>query len=293
MKVAFITGASRGIGKAICAHLALRGYSIAVTARSVQDRDVTPYPGTIMETANLVESLGGRALPIRCDVESPADLRDAVQRTLDAFGRIDLLINNARYEGPAHWDPFTQTDWKEVERLISTNYRGPMLLCHLVVPRMVEQGGGVIIHIASRSAQAENPNMPGKGSTSLFYPSSKAGLDRMAVGLAKEVRTNGIAVIGLSPGATLTERATAGSETYGYDLSRRHSVHVPAAALDLLVHCPDPLVFTGRVLEAPDFVREHFLMEPEEMETPFRPGQLYDPYKEPYWLRRLRDAARG
>ncbi|MEE9284229.1 MAG: SDR family oxidoreductase [Dehalococcoidia bacterium] len=286
-KIAFVTGASRGIGKAICAHLALRGYTVAIAARSVRDRDVTPYPGTVTETASLVAELGGVGFPVRCDMERPEDIRAAVEKTLEAFGRIDLLINNARYEGPAHWLGFADVAWDEVERIVNCNFRGPMLLCHLVVPGMIEQGGGMILHVASQSARIDNPNLPGQGSTSLYYPATKAGLDRMALGLAKELRPHGIPVIGLSPGPTLTERATVGDETYGYDLSRRHSVHVPAAVVDYLLSCPDPMAYTGRILEAPDFVREHSLMAPEHLKTPFRPGEAYDPYQEPYWQRVL------
>ena len=87
------------------------------------------------------------------------------------------------------------------------------------------------------------------------------------------------------PGPTLTELATVGGETYGYDLSRRHSVHVPAAVVDLLLSCPDPMVFPGLIIEAPDVVREHALLAEEELKSPFRRGEAYDPYREAYWQR--------
>src|SRR6266852_6376023 len=99
-KVAIVTGASRGIGKAICAHLALQGFDVVVTARSVTENDVTLFPGTIGETARLVESVGARALPVRCDLKSEDDVRGVVDAALAEFGRVDLIVNNARYEGP-------------------------------------------------------------------------------------------------------------------------------------------------------------------------------------------------
>jgi len=79
-KVALVTGASRGIGKVIAAHLALRGLDVAVAARSVSERDVTPYPGTIHATAALIESVEAKALPLRCDIGIEGDIEDAVQR---------------------------------------------------------------------------------------------------------------------------------------------------------------------------------------------------------------------
>jgi HEAT repeat protein len=152
---------------------------------------------------------------------------------------------------------------------------------------------GVRINAARGLARAGDPSAVPALLAALQDPSpvvrhwAQAGLDRMAVGLAKELRPHGIPVIGVSPGPTLTERATVGDETYGYDLSRRHSVHVPAAVVDYLLSSPDPMAYTGQVLEAPEFVREHGLMAPEDLRTPFRPGQAYDPYQEPYWQRLL------
>ena len=284
-KVVLITGASRGIGKAMCCHLALMGYTIVVTARSVQEQDTTPFPGTIMETAAMVDQLGGTALPLRCDVEDIDAIRRTVETTLERFGRIDIMINNARYEGPAHWDAMDGVDIAEMDSLYNANLRAPLHFSKLVLPHMMKQGGGMLLYSASASASRENRNLPGAGSTGLFYPSSKAGLDRAMLGLTKEVRQHNIVIFGLSPGATLTERATVVDSTFGYNLAGRHSVHVPAAVLDYLITCPEPMLFTGRVIEAPDFAREHFLMSPEDLATPFRDGEVYDPYKEPYWQR--------
>jgi len=174
-KVALITGASRGIGKAIAAHLALQGYQLTLAARSVRDRDVTPFPGTIMETAALVESLGATAFPVRCDIESADDIRNAVDKTLEHFGRIDLMINNARYEGPAHWEALAAVDINEMDKLFAANLRAPLHFCKRVVPQMGKQGGGMVINVTSASATLENPNMPGAGSTSLFYQRPRPG----------------------------------------------------------------------------------------------------------------------
>ena len=148
-KVALITGASRGIGKAICAHLALEGFSIAVTARSVSENDMTPYPGTIHETAALVESMGGRALPIRCDVGEPDDIEGAVEKTLEAFGRLDVMINNARYEGPANWEKIEDLEWSAISTAIDCNFKAPLMFMRLLIPQMAKQGGGLFINVTT------------------------------------------------------------------------------------------------------------------------------------------------
>jgi NAD(P)-dependent dehydrogenase (short-subunit alcohol dehydrogenase family) len=294
-KVALVTGASRGIGKAVCLHLALEGYDIVATARSVQEQDTVPYPGTITETAARVRELGREALALRCDLTDLAEVQSVYERTIDRFGRVDVLVNNARYEGPAHWGWFTETPWAEIEELLRVNLHAPLFLSQLALPAMIAQGGGTIFNIASRSAQTEIPTLPGAGSTGLFYPTSKAGVNRFAVGLTKELRAKeaGVAIVNVSPGPTLTERATVDTAGQrGYDYSRRLSVHIIARTIAWLATCPDPTRFSGHVIEAPDFVREYFLMTAEELMSPWVPGEVYDPYREPAWERRLRERGR-
>lgn len=285
-KVALITGASRGIGKAICAHLALQGYDIIVTSRSVQTRDVTPFPGTIMETASLVESLGARALPVKCDVGKPEDVQGAVEKGIETFGRIDLLVNNARHEGPSMWGMFVDLEPEEVTASVHCNLLGPALFCRLAAPHMIEQGGGMIINVTSGVLHAARPVVPGNGATGLMYPMTKTGLDALTFGLTPELREKNIAVLGLQPGRTLVERPTgAGPKYFGTNLATRLTVHVPATVVDFLVAHPDPMVFTGQIINAPAFAREHALMAPEETTMPFREGEIYDPYEEAYWKR--------
>lgn len=285
-KVVLVTGASRGIGKAICAHLALKGYDIVVTSRSVQPRDVTPFPGTIGETAALVESLGARALAIRCDAGKSEDLRSAVQQTIEAFGSLDILINNARHEGPYMWGWFKDVPPEDMQVAVNVNMVAPVLLCRYAIPQMIKQGGGLIINVTSGVLHSIRKDPPGKGKTGLLYPLTKTGMDALTYGLAPELMQEKIAVASLQPGRTLIERPTGGKADYfGTNLATRHTVHVPAVAVTFLATCPDPMAFTGQVIDGPAFVRERGLMKPDEITTPFREGQIYDPYAEPYWKR--------
>ena len=285
-KVALVTGASRGIGKAVCAHLALEGYDLVVTSRSVQPRDVTPFPGTIMETAALVESLGAKALPIKCDVGKPDDVKRAVDQTLGTFGRVDLLINNARHEGPSMWSYFVDADPDELLESVGCNLMGPMMFCRLIAPKMIEQGGGIILNVTSGVLHSVRADPPGGGKTGLLYPMGKTGLDALTYGLVPELRPHKVPVIGLQPGRTLVERPTgAGADYFGTNLATRLTLHVPARVVTCLVTHGDPMVFSGQIVNAPAFAREHELMAPDEMTMPFRDGQVYDPYEEPYWQR--------
>ncbi len=285
-KVALITGASRGIGKAMCAHLALRGFSIGITARSVKEGDTTPYPGTILETASLVESVGGKALPIRCDVGVPDDIQSAIDRTLEAFGRIDVMINNARYEGPANWERIEELDWEPISTAIDCNLKAPLMFMHHLIPHMTNQGGGLFINVTTGiEGHIANPNMPGHAATSLLYPSTKAGLNWATILLAKEVREHNIAVLGLQPGATLVERVTISEEAgMGFNLPRRHSVHMPCVVASHLSTIPNIMQHTGSIIEAREFAIENGLMTEDEIARPFKAGQLYDAYSERYWL---------
>jgi NAD(P)-dependent dehydrogenase (short-subunit alcohol dehydrogenase family) len=291
-KVAIITGASRGIGKAIALHLALAGYDIAVAARSVEGAS-GGLPGTIDETCAQARRLGRKALAVRCDLGRREDLDGLIDQTLARFGRVDVLVNNALYRGEAHWSPFPAAPWPEVEALIQINLEAPMYLAQRAFPHMAAQGGGLIANVTSGGARNENAGMPGQGATSLYYPVSKAGLDRFALGFAKEGRAHNIAAVNFDPGHTLTEQMMSGATpNRGFDRSDTQSVHVTARAIAWVATCPDPLLFSGRVLNARAFVEEHFLLEPDELRSPWVPDQPYDPYAEPTWKRLLHEQAR-
>ena len=134
--------------------------------------------------------------------------------------------------------------------------------CKLVVPHMAARGGGVIVLVTSGAAKFELPGMPGWQATGLGYPISKAALGRFVPALAKEVRSLGISVVGLSPGFVLSEHVQAGivgDNFRGWDVDMGVPPTVPAKAAAYLCTCDDPMVYTGEDLESSELVAQHDL----------------------------------
>ena len=229
-KVAVVTGASRGIGKGIAIQLAKSGFDVAVAARSVRENDVTPWPGTIHKTAEPVRKEGRQALPIGVDLTNMDKVRSLFDQTIKEFGRIDVMVNNAQYVGEGHHLMFTDTTWEDLEMKVKVNVLAPLLLHHLCVPVMIKQGGGIFINVGARAGFDDNPDLPGRGSTSLAYGVTKAAFNRIATTLAKEMREHNIAVVNLSPGSVNTERLTETAMGMGFGAAQRHTVRVPAVA---------------------------------------------------------------
>lgn len=187
-KVAIITGASRGLGKAFAMDFAREGAHIVVAARTETEGKL---PGTIYETAEEIRKLGARALPLRCDVTREESINETVQKTLKEFGRIDILVNNAAV---AWWPPITETPLKRFELVLRVNLIGPFLMVKAVLPGMIERKSGSIINISSLAA-----NKRVRGFSGISYGVSKAALERFTWGLAAELGQYNIAVNAIKP----------------------------------------------------------------------------------------------
>src|SRR4051812_32539836 len=135
-KVAFVTGGGSGIGRATALAFAREGASVAVA-------DVSE-PG-IQETASLIENEGGRAIAVRCDVTKAADIKTALAKTIEAFGRLDFAFNNAGIE-PKKPSPTADYDEEEWNRIIDVDLRGVFLCMKQEIPLIIKQGGGAIVN---------------------------------------------------------------------------------------------------------------------------------------------------
>lgn len=173
-KVAVVTGASRGIGLAICTEMAKAGANIVVASRTERENDPR-LPGDIHQTAEAVEALGRRALPVKTDVADEESVAAMVQAALETFGRIDILVNNAALYVPGTIRTMKVRHWDLIWRV---NVRGPWLCARACVEPMIAAGGGHIMNISSGGATSRSASP---------YGPTKAALERWTVGLAIEL----------------------------------------------------------------------------------------------------------
>jgi citronellol/citronellal dehydrogenase len=244
-RVVIVTGASRGIGRALAVGLAQRGAAVVCAARTVAPAP-GGLPGTIHTTAHAITSAGGRALAVRCDVSDADDLAALVGRTLSELGRVDVLVNNAMAPTRGTFDETTFEMWDESMR---ANVRSLFVLAKLVVPPMMAQGGGAIVNVSSGGADhAAAPFMPPGFIT---YAVAKAAMERFTTGLAPELQQRGITVNALRPGAVKTELATREmGEDHDWTGWSEPEAVVPAVVFLAAQIDTD---FTGRIVDSTSF----------------------------------------
>lgn len=184
-KVAIITGGTSGIGSATARRFAVEGAAVAVIGRNVERGE---------EVVRDIEAGGREALFIRCDVRKANDCRNAVEKTLERFGRIDVLFNNAGVFHPKTVPDCTEEEWDET---IDSSLKGAFLMSKFALPSMIEQGSGSIIHTSS------GWGIQG-GDKAASYCAAKGGLIVMAKAMAIDHGAQGIRVNCVCPGDVMT-----------------------------------------------------------------------------------------
>jgi citronellol/citronellal dehydrogenase len=239
-RVAFVTGASRGVGKAIALALAREGCDVIIAAKTVAPDP--RIPGTIHETAREVEALGRRALPLSLDVRDDAAIERAVKTALDALGRIDFLVNNA---GALFWRPLADTPLKRFDLVMGVNARGAFACSHHVLPAMRAQKFGHILMLSP-------PVDPAAATGKIAYAISKFGMTLIAQGLAGEVRDDNVAANALWPATMIESLATINWGLGDRSLWRKPDIVADAT---LRIFAKEPRTFTGQTLIDEDFLR--------------------------------------
>ncbi|MFC4589250.1 SDR family NAD(P)-dependent oxidoreductase [Sphaerisporangium corydalis] len=183
---AFVTGASRGIGRAIALAYAEAGADVALVARS---------PETLAEVTKEIEALGRRAYPIPCDLTDRDAAGASVLRAIELMGHLDIVVNNAG--GSNFIVPFKDLRLSGWDKLMKLNLDSAMAVCHAVAPHLLERGSGSVINVASVAALGAPFMAP--------YAAAKAGLVALTKSLALEWAGNGVRVNALCPGWTATD----------------------------------------------------------------------------------------
>lgn len=181
-KVAIVTGASRGVGAAAAIAVARAGASVACAARAT-DANPLRLPGTIDGTVREIIDTGGRALAVPTNLAHEDEVERMVAATVEHFGRLDVLVNNAAITFPGDLD----VPLKRYDLMMAVNLRAPLVAAHAAVPHMLEQGEGAILNVSSAAALMYIPGL-------MVYGMSKIALEHLTGSLAAQLEADRIAV---------------------------------------------------------------------------------------------------
>lgn len=276
-KVAVVTGASRGAGRGIACVLGECGATVYVTGRSVRGRPTTDnMPGTIDETAEAVTARGGAGIAVRCDHTVDADVEALFERVRQEQGRLDLLVNNAwggyEVQGQVGLAPFWQQPLNYWDRMFTAGVRASLISSRYAAPLMIPNRRGLIVNITAWVGDVYLG--------SIFYDLSKNAVNRMAFGMAKELKGHNLAAVALAPGFIRTERVIAAFEAAGKDCeSFTESPEYAGRAVAALAADPNVMQKSGKILTAGDLAREYGFTDVDGRQIP--PFSVPDdfPYK--------------
>jgi NAD(P)-dependent dehydrogenase (short-subunit alcohol dehydrogenase family) len=250
-QIALVTGASRGIGRALAIAAAGLGADLVVMSRSM----TSSTPGiSLADTAAAVRELGRRCLPVTADLAAPGGVPAVADAALAEFGRVDLLVNNAAVGAPEVYESFWEMSERSWRYQIDLNLTAYWLMAKAIAPAMRDVGSGTIINITSGATgypMAEGL-VEADATLGAAYPASKEAITRMTKDLAPELAAAGISIVALHPGMTWTESNVEHTSAHGFNNHLSHGVEVPVAAFQAIVS--DPRAYSGQMIFAPAFV---------------------------------------
>ncbi len=260
--IALVSGASRGAGRGIALVLGAAGATVYVTGRSTASTTTENLPGTVDETAALVTERGGSGRAVRCDHTSTEEVTALFLRLQQEQGRLDLLVNNVwggyeQYESGSFDAPFWEQPPRHWEGMFTAGVRAHLLTSQHAARLMLPQRSGLIISTTAWDRDLYLGN--------LFYDVAKAAINRMAYGMAHELRPHSIAALALAPGFMRTERVLS---IYEGDLSITESPEYVGRAVAALAADPHVMAKSGRVLMVGELAQEYGFTDIDGRQVP-------------------------
>ena len=271
-KIAFITGASRGIGRATALAFAREGYDVAISARSIDDgarhehdviaADGTVLAGSLRATAAAIEALGRQVWLVPLDLLDQASVQQAVQRVTQECGRIDVLVNNAIYQGTDLNSGLLDLTAETLDRVYRGYVLGPVALTQGIARLMVEQGSGVIINVSSGAGESNPPVSADKGGWGYAYGAGKAAVSRLAGIINVELGAKGLRAYTVNPGVVATEalKATIGDQGIVALGGFAAPPEVPAEAIFWLAHSDHAGRYIKRTVDTQKLALDQYLV---------------------------------
>ena len=223
-RAAIVTGSRRGIGKAIALAMAREGASVTICDISEEDCRVV---------ADEINSAGGRAIAVKCDVSVKSEVQDMVSRTIDTFGKVDILVNNAMTITIKHFIRLTEEEW---DRAIDVNLKGAFLCSQIAARNMIRNGWGRIINIASVSSGGCGGCAP----LMAHYTASKGGLKALSEAMAVELAAFGINVNTILPGPIDTGAIPESIKKRSLEIMPKGRLGLPEDIASLAVYLATP-----------------------------------------------------
>lgn len=265
-QVAVVTGASRGAGRAVALVLGEVGATVYVTGRSARGGATTEnLPGTIEETAEGVTARGGVGIPARCDHTSDEEVEALFARVAGEQGRLDLLVNNAwggyeQYDFAGFTAPFWEQPLRHWQGMFVAGVRAHLVAARSAAPLMIPRRRGLIVNTTAWDRDKYLGN--------LFYDLAKGAVNRMAYGMARELRRHEVAAVALAPGFMRTERVMAAHAAQPFDLGATESPEYLGRAVAALAADPGVMSKSGLTLAVGDLAHEYGFTDVDGRQVP-------------------------
>ena len=266
-RVIMVTGASRGIGRAIALALAAQGHSLILTARSVDGGakfsgtsmndpltgiDLT---GSVADVAQACQALGSRAIAVPMDLTVESSVLEAAETALSEFGVVDTLVSNAIYQGPGVNDWLQDLPIENLRRVIEGDAISPMIMLKKFLPGMLTSERGVFIHLTSGAASLVPKKPAGEGGWGVAYAMAKGAAHRIAGVMHAEYSPQGLRAYSLNPGHVTTEVMALRAQREGREVTGNGPEDVAVAAQWLIDGSTEAAELSGQEVVSRDVIQ--------------------------------------